>query len=220
MGFGIWVATPYKPSARALEASKSSDSVRVEYRSYIVFHPKTEATKGVIIYPGGRIDPLSYSSLCRRISESGYLCVIVPMMFNIAFTGINKADEVIRDNAYINSWALVGHSLGGIAACRYIAKNPSKLITSLVLLASYSDIDLSHVEQKIILVRGDLDGLLDSNVYEKNKPNLPLSASSILIRGGNHSQMGDYNLQEGDKMASISLIEQEKIVAQSIIQSI
>ena len=52
----------------------------------------------------------------------------------------------------------------------------------------------------------------------KSKENLPSDAKFIEIKGGNHSQFGDYGLQNGDEKASITEEKQFETTANYTIE--
>lgn len=69
----------------------------------------------IIFYPGGLVDPASYSPLARTLAEQGHRVYIAKMPLNLAIFGQNKADSFIAehpDEAYV----IGGHSLGGAFA--------------------------------------------------------------------------------------------------------
>ena len=54
----------------------------------------------------------------------------------------------------------------------------------------------------------------------ENRPNLPASARSEELPGGNHAQFGDYGLQKGDGTAAVSRAEQIRWAADRIEETI
>lgn len=91
-GFVLWAETPLGPMPEALRALTDDDTVRVTTHPYLVFEPLTVSPSlGVILYPGGRVDPRSYAPLARQIAAEGYLVVIPPMPLNLAVFNPNAA---------------------------------------------------------------------------------------------------------------------------------
>ena len=211
VGFVVWAETPLGPMPEALAALESDELVRVEQGEWYVFRP-VEGTQdtGLIIYPGGRVDPRSYAPQARAFAEEGYLAIIVPMPLNLAVFNPGAAEEVIAAYPEITTWAVGGHSLGGAMAANFTHKNPG-LLDGLFLWAAYpaeSD-DLASQEVKVVSIYGTLDGLMTSAEVEASRALLPADTSWVPIEGGNHAQFGWYGDQPGDNPATISREEQQ-----------
>jgi hypothetical protein len=95
----------------------------------MVFVPKDQDIKGVIVfYPGGRVEYTAYNGLMYRIAAKGYLCLLPRMPENLAILSINAVDKLKSDDpeqqAYLEQldWYLAGHSLGGVAAAKYLSE--------------------------------------------------------------------------------------------------
>ena len=219
-GFSIWAYTPLGPMPEAIEALKSSSNVVVEQNSWIVFSPVEEwYSTGLIIYPGGRVDPRSYAPAAHQIAENGILTVIVPMPFNLAVFGSGKATEIIEQFPEIDRWVIAGHSLGGSMAARYAYRNADH-VNGLVLWAAYpaaSD-DLSNSNLNTASIFGSQDGLVSDQDVLSSITLLPESNLLHMIEGGNHAQFGWYGDQAGDNPAEISREEQQKQVVETTLQ--
>lgn len=210
LGFFIWINNSYKPTNEAVNALISDDKVAVTEDNLIIFEPTKETKKGFIFYPGGKVEPEAYSVLARKIAEEGYLVVIVPMTFDLAIISPNKADKVIERFPEIESWAIGGHSLGGVMASSYVAEND--VIDGLVLYAAYPQgEELKDLDIKVISIYGSNDGVAD---LEKVK-NATLTQNSELveIEGGNHAGFGSYGDQKGDNEATIT---EEKQIEEAV----
>ena len=95
----------------ALAALQSDSQVKVTTDPWLVFQPtQSTPTTGLIIYPGGRVDPRAYAPQARAIAEKGYLVVIVPMPLNLAVFGSGRASSVIQAYPDIEKWVIGGHS--------------------------------------------------------------------------------------------------------------
>ena len=88
----------------------------------------------------------------------------------------------------------------------------------LVLLASYSTVDLTDNAAKVLSVYGSRDGVLNMENYSENQSNLPKDTTEIVLEGGNHAQLGAYGAQDGDGTADISADEQLEITADAILK--
>lgn len=201
------------PMPQALPALESSETVSGEVGSHVTFTPTGGYDSGVIIYPGGFVDPRSYAPAARALAEAGSLVVILEMPFGLAVLGPNRATAAIEDHPEVRRWVIAGHSLGGTMAARYVAENPGK-VRGLVLWAAYPEagIDLSGWEGEAASVFGTRDGLTTVPEIERSRAQLPPTAAFVPIRGGNHAQFGWYGDQRGDNPATITRLEQQEAV--------
>ena len=167
----------------------------------------------LIFYPGGKVEYSAYTSLMNRIAESGVDCFLVDMPANLAFFGVDKADEIIDSYNYAK-WFIGGHSLGGVAASMYAGDHD---LDGLILLASYPT---EEIDEPVLSVYGSEDGVLDMEKYEEAKDLLPEEHTEVIIAGGNHAQFGNYGEQDGDGTATISSDEQQDATANAIIEFI
>lgn len=211
IGFVIWAQTPLGPMDEATMALESDSRVQVITSTWLEFKPEdSHPVTGLILYPGGRVDPRSYAPLARSIAEEGYLVIIVPMPFNLAVFSPNRASQVIRAFPDIEMWAVGGHSLGGAMAASFTKSHP-ELVSGLVLWASYppESTDLSGFNLEVVSIYGSNDYVLSTEGLENSRTLLPKTTSWVLIEGGNHAQFGWYGTQPGDGEATISRIEQQ-----------
>lgn len=210
--YGYSATRPAQPMPEALAALQSDASVQVETPSWLVFRPRAmEPTTGFIFYPGGLVDPRAYAPMAHQVAARGYLVVIVPMPFNLAFFGTDHAEEVIRAFPGIKHWAIGGHSLGGVAATMFIQENPNA-VQGLVLWASYpapAD-NLFDLNLKTVSIYGTRDGLATSDKIAASRPLLPPMTRWVAVEGGNHGQFGWYGQQSGDGAATISREQQQE----------
>lgn len=180
----------------------------------VVFMPD-EATKGLIFYPGGKVEHIAYIPLMQACADRGILCVLVEMPFNLAVFDVNAADGIIQQYPEIDDWYIGGHSLGGSMAASYLS-NKSDDYKGLVLLGSYSATDISDTGLKVLSVYGSEDTVLNTDKYKENKSNLPNDFNEVLIDGGCHAYFGMYGNQDGDGTPSITNEEQINITADAI----
>ena len=184
----------------------------------IVFKPEG-ATKGFILYPGGKVEYTSYIPLMQACAENGILCVIVEMPFNLAVLDSNAADGIQKEYPQIENWYIGGHSLGGTMAASYLEKHTDEY-EGLILLGSYSTADLSDAELEVLSIYGSEDQVLNREKYNDNIGNLPKDFKEIVIEGGCHAYFGMYGAQDGDGTPSISDSEQILQTAEYIAQMI
>jgi hypothetical protein len=190
---------------------------------YDLFVPAgSNPTKGLIIYPGGLVDPRAYAPLARAIAAEGFLTVIVHMPFDLAFFGMKRAGRVMLKFESITAWVVGGHSLGGVAACGY-AEDFADKIEGVVLWASYPS-KMFRIEDKnlaVLSIYGTEDGLTTLDEIETSRQHLPAGTRFVAIEGGNHTQFGWYGengaLQEGDMSAAISHEEQQNQIISATV---
>ncbi|WP_336760167.1 alpha/beta hydrolase [Paenibacillus sp. USHLN196] len=206
---GVFVylqSVTYSPSERAEAAFTSDGQVNVtEIKDGYRFEPVgTEVTKpNIIFYPGGLVEPESYSPLARELAEEGHRVYIAKMPINLAIFGQNKADSFIEEHPD-ESFVIGGHSLGGSFASRYAAERTEKL-KGVFFLASYADEggSLKNTDLSILQITGSDDGVLNREDWKNSKANLPEDTTYVSIEGGNHGQFGSYGMQKGDNQPAI-----------------
>jgi hypothetical protein len=204
----------------ALTALESDSRVQVTADRWLAFVPANEQpTTGLILYPGGRIDPRSYAPTARAIAGNGYLVVIVPMPLNLAVFASDAAAGVMAAYPDVSQWAIGGHSLGGAMAARFAYGHPGE-VQGLVLWAAYPDgsNDLSDRELNVTSIYASLDGLATLEKIEASRRLLPPTTQWVAIEGGNHAQFGWYGPQPGDNPATISREQQQEQVVDATIQ--
>ena len=200
-GFTIWGLTPLGPTDSALEALESDSTVTVEHADEgWVFTPTGDnATHGYVFYPGGRVDPRSYAPYARALAQRDCVVVISEMPLALAVLGPNAATAAIENNPEVATWTIGGHSLGGVLAAQYAARNLDT-IDGLVLLASYpqSSSPLAESGLRVATLVGTQDTVVNRESWEAARLLLPQDTRFLEIKGANHAQFGDYGPQPGD----------------------
>ena len=201
------------PMPEALAAMESTATVTVVDGRPITFTPHDAATTGIIVYPGAFIEPRSYAPAAHALAEDGVFVAIVPMPLSLAILGSNRADGVIEGHPEIADWVIAGHSLGGVMAARYTSNHPAA-IDGLALWASYPEdgVDLSSWNGETTSIFGTLDGLTSVEDIEDSRTRLPGDTSFVPIDGGNHAYFGWYGDQRGDNPATITRVDQQRII--------
>jgi pimeloyl-ACP methyl ester carboxylesterase len=216
IGFVVWAETPLGPAPEALAALESDSQVTVTIDNFITFQPANmQPVTGFIFYPGGRVDYRSYAAPLHEIAAQGYLVILVPVRLNMAFFDINAAQPVFAAHPEIQRWAVGGHSLGGVASALF-AKDHLE-IAGLVFWASYpADDSFKNSAIKVLSIYGTND-MAGMQKFDETKKLLPQDTQFVVMDGGNHAQFGDYGLQPGDKIATISHTEQQKQIVEASV---
>ena len=214
-GFGAYAKTYYHAGATSADALLSDDIVTVDkvskrHEKTITFSPENP-TKGLIFYPGTKVEYTAYAPLLHEFARNGYVCMVIHMPYNLAILDKNAADKYIdslkEKYKTVKQWYVGGHSSGGTMAASYAAKNTDK-IDGLFLFAAYSTSDLSDSGLSVYSVYGSNDKVLNIKKYNKYKKNLPKDLHEFVIDGGCHSYFGNYGLQKGDGDPDITMDEQ------------
>lgn len=193
----------------------ATENVIKRYSNPLVFAPAdgTKADKGLIFYPGGKVEYTAYAPLMQEFAKNNYVCIVVHMPCNLAVLDGNAADGLIgkyqEQYPSVKKWYIGGHSLGGAMAASYASKH-SEEFAGLYLFAAYSTADLKELGLDVYSIYGSEDEVLNMDKYEKYKKNLPDDVHEYVIDGGCHSYFGSYGMQKGDGNPAISADEQVK----------
>lgn len=221
---GMAIAYPilkYEPLEEAKQAMNSDAVVEVKQGdNSFIFEPADESAiqPSVIFYPGAFVDAESYAPLARKLAEAGHRVYIAEMPFDLAIFGQNRADTIMEQHPE-DRYVIGGHSLGGAFAARYASENTDKL-EGIFFLGSYADKggSLKDTHLNVLQITGTNDGVLNWDVWEESKQNLPEATTKyVSIEGGDHAQFGTYGKQKGDQDAAISPQQQLDEVSGSLI---
>ena len=222
LGLFAWSKIGTMDSKETAEAAlKSTESVIITTDQWIVFEPVAETNVGLIFYPGGLVDPKAYSPILHDIAEEGILVIITPMPLNLAIFNTNAANSVIEFYPQITNWIIAGHSLGGASVAIY-AENNSEKIHAITLWDSYppDSSDLSDNAIAALSIFGTMNNFPNTENFNDKKHLMPPDTVYIGIEGANHAQFGDYGLQKGDVIASMSMVKQHLRVAEIMLDFI
>lgn len=201
-----------------------------ETPNYISLTPTNNSVQptGIAFYPGGLVDPHAYIEIFKDLVVSdNRQVVILKVAANLAIMNNNKAHRYLDHFEEVQDWVLGGHSLGGSVACMDAASNP-EAYKGMFVLDAYSVSDLSDWTSPVIIITASFDPVEDVK-YLENESNLPprLDIASLNeiplngtsgqtlyydIAGGNHAQFGNYGIQKGDNVATITADDQQSIV--------
>ena len=194
----VWLR-PFPAGAGARSALTANASVTVVDRpTSIELVPAGTPDTALVFVPGARVDARAYAQILRQVAEAGHLVVILKAPFGMAIAQPGQAGGVIEDHPEIGTWAVGGHSLGGVVASWYAQDHPDQ-IDGLLLFGSYSDRDLSaRTDLAVESVWGSNDGLTTPDDIDRTRGNLPATTEFTEIVGGVHAYFGDYGEQPGD----------------------
>ena len=211
LSFYLYTLDYYRADSSATNLLNDSNSNIEQMGDLTILYPPNIKDKsiGLIFYPGGKVEDISYLPLLKQISDKGITCILVKMPLNLAVFNTKAANNIIPKFENIDSWYLAGHSLGGAMASGYMEDNYKKF-KGLILFGAYpindAPIDTLNIygTQDIALDLSKLEGF--ENTYE--------------IKGGNHAYFGNYGVQKGDGIPSISREEQQAIAVEKIMEFI
>jgi len=148
---------------------------------------------GVVFFPGALVDPRAYLALLRPLAEQGHLVVVVKPPLGVAL--LASARPALDAHGATTSWAVGGHSLGGVAAATEV-RDPR--IRGVFFWASYPSRDLSGAAVAAASVFGENDGLSTPSDIDASRDRLPPSTVFTEVPGAVHAFFGDYGSQAGD----------------------
>ena len=182
------------------EARENSAITVTDAAQGIVLAPADgDSDQGLVFIPGAKVDPWAYAAVLQGLAEQGVTVVITRPWLNLAFFDPRGLDEFTSAAPDVESWAVGGHSLGGVRACQ-LAPDAD----ALVLFASYCANDLSGTDLPVLSVAGSEDGLSTPEKIADARPKLPADAELIEIDGASHASFGDYGPQAGGGEPTLS----------------
>ncbi|MEF8777213.1 MAG: alpha/beta hydrolase [Haloarculaceae archaeon] len=198
----IWLGTPYHGQEEGIAAVDADTDValnRTDGGGYVMRPTGNPTDVGLVLYPGARVHPDAYIASLAPLVEQGHVTVVVPNMpLNMALLDHRAGHTALAGHPEVDRWYVGGHSLGGVAACRY-ARNAGDRLAGVVLLASYCDVDLRDADLRILSVTGEADTVLDREAYRAATERLPADRTAVSLSGVNHTQFADYRGQAGDE---------------------
>lgn len=161
------------------------------------------STTALVFYPGARVEALAYRDLLAPLAATGTTVIILKEPLGLSIIDSGQAGSVLEDHPEVSSWAVGGHSLGGVSAGLFAGDEQQ--VSGLVLWGSYPLQDLSGVSRLSGLsISGSDDGLSTPATIRDAAPLLPAHTTSVVIDGGIHAYFGNYGPQPGDGTPGIS----------------
>lgn len=214
---GAWYVGDYYECEEEVQSYfQNSGPVKIEEIDNGLLLDGPGSENAFIFYPGAKVEYTAYVPLLYQLAENGTDVFLLKMPCNLAFLGMNRADDIISSYEYAH-WYLGGHSLGGAMAAAYAAKHLDCL-DGLILLAAYPTKSLQSEEFSVLSLYGSEDGVLQMEKVEQGRAYMPDDYTEICIRGGNHAQFGNYGVQKKDGEATLSREEQQRQTVRAICE--
>lgn len=156
---------------------------------------------GVVFIPGAKVDPYAYMVTFRDVVAAGTTVVITKPTLNLAFFDTRPLSTFEAHAPGVTTWAVGGHSLGGVRACQLAETGETR---GLLLLGSYCANDLASSGVDVLSLAGSRDGLSTPAKVGAARKFLPSDASMVTIRGASHASFGAYGKQPGDNTPTLS----------------
>lgn len=195
-GIVAWSQIGVMPAETApLAAVRANPEITVDDAPEgIVLRPADgDSEIGLVFVPGAKVDPWAYAAILQGVAEEGATVVITRPWLNLAFFDLRGLDAFTSAAPDVDTWAVGGHSLGGVRACQLAAD-----ADALVLFGSYCATDVSDSGLAVLSLAGSEDGLSTPTKIADARDNLPTDAELIEIDGASHASFGDYGPQAGD----------------------
>ena len=91
---------------------------------------------GLVFFAGAKVEPEAYAATFRETAAQGRTVVIVQSFLNLPLLETRPLSEFTDLAPEVDAWAVGGHSMGGVQACRVADAEP-EAVHALVLFASY-----------------------------------------------------------------------------------
>ncbi|MDF9752716.1 alpha/beta hydrolase [Arthrobacter sp. ES3-54] len=197
-------------------AATPAGSTATEDATSITLAPAGKATTGLVFYPGARVDAHAYQDLLQPLAAAGHLVVILKVPLGVSLLDTNQARAAMDRHPEIATWAVGGHSLGGVSASSFAASNSD--VAGLLLFASYPAENLTDAQGLSVLsISGSNDGLSTPDKIAASRSLLPPTTTYATVVGGVHAFFGNYGEQPGDGEPGITREQaQQQIVAESL----
>lgn len=187
VGVCLFNERPAVQTIAAYQSTYSDTVINVADDGCVEILPQSgDADIGIVFYVGAQITPDAYIPLLARIAERGYACFVPNLTFNMAALEPKAADAIISGHPEIKSWILAGHSMGGLTASGY-AEDRRELVDGLILVAAYTNRDMSEEDLPVLSVLGDTDGVINKALHDERLAWNPADFEEHIIPGANHA---------------------------------
>ena len=117
-GFLAYASTPMMAEEEPLARAESTVAI-TETAEGVVLSPSQPNGTGLVFFAGARVDPAAYANKLSGVAASGITVVIARPTLNFAILETRPLSTWEGLAPGIGSWAVGGHSLGGVRACMY-----------------------------------------------------------------------------------------------------
>lgn len=216
--FLYWANDTYTAEPAGLAAVQSDPRVQLDDQGDVVVMTPTAPGDGpgLVFLAGAKVDPQAYAVTFQETVAEGTTVVIVKPFLNLAILERRPLDAFTDLAPDVGSWAVGGHSMGGVKACMYAESGE---VDALVLLASYCSGDglADRTDLDALSVSGTQDGLATPEKIDASLRDLPASTTVVRIDGASHAQFGDYGLQPGDGTPTITDEEAREQITEVLV---
>lgn len=203
--FLSWANDTFAAEPAGLAAVQEDTRVELDDRGDVVILTPTGESdgRGLVFLSGAKVEPQAYAATFQEVAAEGTTVVIVKPFLNLAILERRPLDAFTDLVPGVDSWAVGGHSMGGVKACSYAETGE---VDALVLLASYCSGDAlaDSTDLDVLSVSGTQDGLATPEKIDDSLDDLPATTTVVRIDGASHAQFGDYGVQPGDGTPTIS----------------
>jgi pimeloyl-ACP methyl ester carboxylesterase len=215
--FMAWMLWAFQPHGLPSGTFESDADVEVENIAGSWRFRPVQAPRGagLVLLPGGMVNPKAYGPIAREVARMGHPVAIVELPLRMARSA--EAEGTVRDRARAARaalgpdlpWVLGGHSRGAAIATRLLAADPTAYQGVALIGTTHPRVDLSALQAPVVKVGGTRDCVAPRDRSEAAAANLPATTTWIWIEGANHAQFGYYGPQLGDCRARVSRDEQQ-----------
>ena len=195
------------------EARANPGLAITENQTAVILTPVAGDTgRGLVFIPGAKVDALGYVAAFEdTVVDDGVTVVITRPWLNLAFFDPRPLLTFTDLAPDVSSWAVGGHSLGGVRACQLAGD-----ADALVLFASYCANDLSGSGLPVLSLSGSEDGLSTPQKIADAAKELPADAVFVEIPGASHASFGAYGPQPGDGTPTADPAEVDRVIAEQL----
>jgi len=202
------------PSGQAAGVTATLEN---EDGAFIDVRPGGEARTLLVYYPGGLVRPQAYEWLGRALAADGVQTVIPVFPLDLAVTGINRADALIRKFGEGKTVIIAGHSLGGAMAAQY-ARGHTDQVSALVLMGAYpaGNVNLRDTSLPVLSLLAENDRVAEPTAVRDGLNRLPADTQLMVIPGAVHSFFGRYGPQTGDGLPTVTRAAAEAEILKAV----
>ncbi|MEY2924684.1 MAG: hypothetical protein RLZZ337_1232 [Bacteroidota bacterium] len=216
--FFTWQWTTYQSRDLPEGIFISNDSIGIsEIADYYCFQPRTVTKQhSILFFPERFADPKAYAALANQVASQGFTTYIIKSKRRSPLGDYNKISTLFPLTK--QKFVLAGHGRGAQAAALFTSKN-TDVVKGLILFGATipPECDLSSSSPPMLSIYTQ-NGSINKDRNLSYQHLLPPNAEYKHIAGGNHAQFAYLGSLLSDGKASISRLEQQNILAESILK--